>query len=352
MAIKTSSFGKTVNGESVTLYQLINKNGFEADIIDYGACLVNLYVPDNNGRIRDVVLGFDDITGYENNLPSFGAVIGRNCNRIAGGRFELEGKTFQLMLNDGNNNLHSGFEGYHLRMWNAFATEGESGQSLKLTLRSADGDQGFPGRLYVTVIYLLTDDGLLHITYYGVSDKDTIVNMTNHSYFNMNGHNSGNAEGHRLWINALNYTPTNDELIPTGEIKSVKDTAFDFTSEKTIGQDIGKDEADLILGGGYDHNFVLENPDNYRKVATLTGDVSGISMEVHTDQPGIQLYTANFLDGTIQGKDSTYYQKRSGVCLETQNFPDAVNHSNFPNSIIKGGEMYLSRTTFKFINES
>lgn len=349
MAIKMSPFGMTREGKNVTLYQLINDNGMQADIIDYGASLVNLYVPDNKGKKKDVVLGFDDVAGYEDNSPFLGVVVGRNCNRIKGGKFEIGGRVYQMAQNDGGNNLHSGPDGYHLRLWDASASEGDYGCCLKLSLKSADGDQGFPGRLYVNATYVLTNEGCLHLTLNGISNKDTIVNMTSHSYFNLNGHSSGSIEGHQLWINAESYVPISDNsLLPSGEIRAVEGTAFDFREKKAIGEDIGKEDSDLLLADGYDHNMVLSHPDKFRCVAILEGENSGIAMEVFTDQPGLQLYTGNSLDGTKRGKESVYYQKRGGVCLETQTFPDAPNNSNFPSSIVKAGEMYLARTTYKF----
>jgi len=348
MAIKISPFGKTASGEDVTMYRLINEKGICADIIDFGACLVNLYVPDREGNKRDVVLGFDSVSGYENNDPAFGAVVGRNCNRIAGGKFKLSEKTYQLEQNEGKNNLHSGYNKYHQRMWSAYAKEGEFGQGISLSLISQDGDQGFPGRLSVNTSYILTNEGHLHITYCAKPDQDTIINMTNHSYFNLNGHSFGNAEGHLLEIDADNYTPINSELIPTGEIRSVKDTPFDFRVEKTIGADIEADDPDLLIGNGYDHNFVLNNHGEYGHIAKLKGEESGILMDVFTDQPGVQLYTANFLDGTIMGKHGGCYPRRSGLCLETQGFPDAPNHENFPDTTVRAGDMYMSKTTLVF----
>lgn len=348
MPIKTCPFGTTRDGKNVTLYQLTNKNGFRADIIDFGATLVSMHVPDSKGLMRDVVLGFSDVSEYEANTPCFGATIGRNCNRIRDGRFALNGRQYQLEQNDGNNNLHSGRNGFHFRLWDASAVEGEFGQCLRLSLTSADGDQDFPGTLCVEVVYVLSDDGCLHITYHGVSDMDTVVNMTNHSYFNLNGHTSGSIDGHLLCIDAESYSAIDDQLLPTGELKAVDGTAFDFRERKAIGRDLASEEPDLLLGGGYDHNFVLSNTNEFRSIAMLEGEGSGITMEVFTDRPAVQLYTGNFLDGTRRGKESMYYQKRAGVCLETQTFPDAVNHSDFPSSILKAGEKHFTRTTFKF----
>lgn len=361
MAIETKLFGKKKNNEPVTIYTLKNSKGIEAEIIDFGACLTALLVPDKEGKKRDIVLGYDTLEAYETNDLALGATIGRNGNRIAGGKFWLNGKNYQLKINNGRNNLHSGGESYHYRMWETALKEEMDRQSVILSLVSPDGDQGFPGTFQVSVTYTLTEDNELQIFYEGVSDQDTIINMTNHSYFNLDGHDMGSVADHLLWIDADRYTEIDKELVPTGRLLDVKNTAFDFLMEKRIGEDINNEESALKCAMGYDHNMVLnkavnyreagsyqETAGGYRKAAAVRSEKSGIGMEVYTDLPGMQLYTANYMDDSKKGKGGVSYGKHSGVCFETQHFPDAPNHDNFPSSIVKAGDRYYTQTTFKF----
>lgn len=347
MLIKKELFGQTSKHEDVSAYTLVNKNGMEAKVLDYGATLQSLFVPMADGTKKDVVLGFDNVAAYEVNDPNFGSTIGRNGNRIGKGKFELNGKTYQLDINDGVNNLHGGFAGYHKRMWKVSLDEDKN--AISLSILSPDGDQGFPGNLEVKVTYTLTDDDELEISYFAKPDADTIVNMTNHSYFNLEGQDSESVLEHSVWIDGAQVTATTDDLIPTGVILDVEGTPLDFRKEKKIGQDIFSDYEPIVFGRGYDHNWILNNQGSFRKVATLHSDKTGKTMEVYTDLPGMQMYTGNFLDGTLIGKEGVKYVQRSGVCFETQYYPDAPNHDNFPSTVVKAGENYETTTTYKFI---
>ena len=338
--MKKQGFGTTKDGKEALLYTLSNKNGMEISVTDYGAHLVSVLVPDKDGKKRDVVLGFDSVTGYETDGSHFGATIGRNGNRIAGAAFELHGKTYQLAKNENNNNLHSGPDGYDYRLWNV---EEADDSAVTFVLMSPDGDQGFPGNFEVSVTYTLTDENAVEIHYEGSCDQDTVVNMTNHSYFNLAGHDAGSIENQTLVLKAEQFSPVIDSAsIPTGEHAPVQGTPMDFTSEKAIGAEIEADFEQLKLTGGYDHNWeVFCNP-----CATLSDPVSGRSMSVCTDCPGIQLYAGNFLDET--GKGGVHYGKRSGVALETQFYPDSLHHPGWPQPITRAGETYRSETVYRF----
>lgn len=328
------------------MYTFENKNGMIMEVTDFGATLYALMVPDKDGNMIDVVLGYDSPEGYMG--PSgtgFGATIGRNGNRIGKGVFTLNGKTYQLDKNNNGNNLHSGLDYYHYRMWTVKET---TENSITLSLHSPDGDQGFPGNFDVDVTYTLTDDNELKIDYNGVADADTVINMTNHSYFNLNGHASGSIEQHELWMDADGFTPTDVELIPTGEIASVEGTPMDFRVKKLVGKDIDADFEALKFGGGYDHNWCLNNNGEFKKVIELSADLSGITMEVYTDLPGVQIYAGNYLVNE-PGKDGVFYKKRQGICFETQHYPDAINHDNFPSPVVKKGEVYKTTTVYKFV---
>ena len=338
--MKTRSFG------NATLYTFENKNGMIMEVTDFGATLYSLIVPDKDGNPVDVNLGYDDPQSYMG--PSgtgFGATIGRNGNRIAKAQFTLNGKVYELDKNNNGNNLHSGLDYYHYRMWNV---KGTTENSITFSLHSPDGDQGYPGTLDIDVTYTLTDDNELRIDYDGIVDADTIVNMTNHSYFNLNGHASGNILEHELWVDADAYTATDAELIPTGEIVAVEGTPMDFRTKKLVGRDIDADYEATKLGGGYDHNWCLNNDGKFAKVIELSSELSGITMEVYTDLPGVQIYAGNFLKNEL-GKDGIVYKHRQGICFETQYYPDAVNHENFPSPICKAGEKYQTTTVYKFI---
>ena len=344
MSVKKEHFGEMPDGREVSLYTITNKNGLEASVTDLGAVWVRMVVPDKNGGMDDVMLGFDDAAGYLNNGPHFGSVVGRIANRTAKGKFSLNGKEYTLAVNNGPNNLHSGLDYYDARLWNA---KEEAENAVTFTLLSPDGDQGYPGALVMKVTYSLDEENTLMIHYEAEPDQDTIINMTNHSYFNLNGHKSGDVLNHTLWLNADVFTPADATSIPTGEIRSVEGTPMDFRIDKTIGKDIEADYEPLVFGKGYDHNWVLKNEGEFDKVAEVAGDESGIHMSVLTDLPGVQIYTANFLDGE-KGRDGAVYEMRDAICLETQYYPDAIHHENFPGPICKKGEKYDTRTAYRF----
>ena len=348
MAVSVTDFGTTKKGEQVHLYSLKNENGMEAVVSEYGAVLVKLIVPDKNDNPLDVVLGYDEVAGYEDNGIYLGATIGRNANRIGKCRFMLNGTEYTLDKNDGNNNLHGGFDGYNTRVWKAEILEEGEEPSIRFSLESPDGDQGFPGKATVAVTYTVTAKNWLKLDYEAQSDKDTLMNLTNHSYFNLNGHKADTILDQELWINAESYTAADEESIPTGDIVPVDNSPMDFRTMKPIGRDIEKDYEAIKFGAGYDHNYVLENKGQFKVVAKLDAKQSGISMEVITDLPGMQLYTGNFLKGDKKGKENVYYKRRSGVCLETQYFPDAINHENFIPQILKAGELYKTTTAYRF----
>ena len=344
--VKQRSFGKNSKGEAATLYTFENKNGVVMEVTDFGATLYSLLVPDKEGNLCDVVLGYDDPSGYEGPAGTFfGATVGRNANRIANGKFTLNGKGYQLAKNNGNNNLHSGLDFYSFRIWQVKeVTE----NSIKFSLHSPDGDQGYPGALDIDVTYTLTEDNEVKIDYYGVPEEDTIINMTNHSYFNLNGHASGSVDDQFVWVDADTFTRNNAESIPTGEILQVEGTPMDFRVKKTVGRDIHEAYEALIFGNGYDHNWCLKNNGELAKVAELSSELSGIQMEVYTDLPGVQIYTANFVINET-GKQGIVYNRRQGICFETQYYPDAVNHENFASPICKAGETYKTTTIYKFV---
>jgi aldose 1-epimerase len=347
MNIQKSDFGKTKEGEAVDLYTLTNKHGMVAKVATYGATLTELWVPDKAGQKADVVLGFDNIRDYQDKSPFFGATAGRIANRIAKGKFSIDGKEYQVAVNNPPNHLHGGPKGFDKQIWRAEPSDSGKGASVRFTYVSPDMDQGFPGKLTTHVTYTLTDDNELRIHYEATTDKDTIVNLTNHSYFNLHGSGSGkDILDHVLKLYADNYTPVDDTLIPTGEIKSVKGSIFDFTTPKPIGQDIEKTPG---TPNGYDHNYVINGKaGDLRPAARVEDPDTGRVMEVRTDQPGVQFYTGNFLDGTITGIGGKPYPKHYAFCLETQHFPDSVNHPKFPTTLLKPGETFKSTTVFKF----
>jgi aldose 1-epimerase len=349
MSIKKQSFGKTKEGVESTLFILKNKNGMSVSFTDYGANIVNVIVPDKDGKFDDVVLGYDNVTGYEVNPPGFGSFIGRHANRIGGAAFELNGKKYELEKNDGQNNLHGGSKSYNKFMYEVEVFEDEDSDSIEFSRLSPHMEQGFPGNLDISVTYTLTDDNELVIEYLAVSDKDTIVNLTNHSYFNLAGHGAGTILDQKVLLEADKFTPTDDALIPTGEFRDVTGTPMDFRKLKTIGQDIDADYEPLKQAGGYDHNFILNtNGAEVEKVGEFVDDKSKRVMEIFTNTPGMQLYTGNFISGTEAGKDGVVYQKRGGVCFETQYFPDSCNKPEFPSCVLKAGNEYDFITVFKF----
>ena len=344
------AFGKTPDGQPLDLYVLTAKGGAEASITNYGGAVVSLKVPDRNGKLADVVLGYDNADGYVNDKSFFGALVGRYGNRIGHAQFALDGKTYTLAKNNGENSLHGGIKGFNKAVWTPKIIPAKDGQSLELSYLSRDGEEGFPGNLKVSVIYTLTDSNALRITYSATSDKKTVVNLTNHSYFNLAGQGSGDILGHLLIIQADKFTPVDAGLIPTGEFRDVAGTPFDFRKELAIGARIDQDEEQLKLGGGYDHNFVLQRSNDPEEslAARVLEPVSGRILEVWTTEPGVQFYTGNFLDGKTIGKGGVTYPKRSAFCLETQHFPDSPNQPKFPSVVLNPGERYHTVTTYKF----
>lgn len=348
MGIHKECFGITKDGFEASLYVLRNENGTVVKVSDFGAVIVSIETKDRNGRLADIVLGYPDVNGYEKNGPGFGALIGRHANRIGHAEFKLNGVQYTLEKNDGDNNLHSGVNGFQKRPWKAEESDSPLGASVSFSLHSPDGDQGFPGNLDVTVTYTLTEDDSLLLTYEAVSDADTVVNLTNHSYFNLSGHDSGDVLKQKVWIDADYYTEADEESIPTGRILPVKGTPMDFNSLKPIGQEIESGYQALVLGKGYDHNWVLKTEGEVSLVARMEDEASGRGLEVYTDLPGMQFYTANYLNGTEVGKDGAVYHRRNGACFETQYFPDSMNHDNFPSPVLRAGEEFKSQTVFHF----
>lgn len=346
MAVSTKQFGITKDGKEATLFSLSNSKGMVAEITNYGANIVNLFVPDKNGKVEDVVLGYDTLEEYFVNSCFFGSTVGPNANRIANAGFVIDGEEFHLAVNDGPNNLHSDYElGYHKVLWNAEVTE----QGVVFSLEDADGNMGFPGNKKVQVSFEVTEENELKITYDASSDKKTVINMTNHVYFNLKGHNQGTITDHKLQLLASNYTPVVAGCIPTGEIDSVAGTPFDFTNPTVIGDRIEADNQQIAFGSGYDHNWVIDHCDGkIQKVAVVEEAVSGRKMEVYTDQPGIQFYAGNCISEHT-GKGGAVYGKRTGLALETQAYPDSVNRENFPDVIYGPGRDYHTTTIYKFI---
>lgn len=353
MGISVSDFGKYGDGRQIHLYTLKNGNGTVLKVSDIGAELVALETKDKDGKYADVVLGYDHGEDYAlHNTNAFGATVGRSANRIAGAKFTINGKEYHLAKNDGENNLHCGPNVYNNRMWDAEPFTDEEGDGVTFTLESPDGDQGMPGNLHVSVTYILTADDSVIIEYEGVADADTIVNMTNHSYFNLHGHNSGDVHKQMVWINADYFTHGNDKCVTTGELVPVKGTPMDFNTEKEIGRDINAEYEPLRRCGGYDHNYVLKtNGEDIDLVASLRDKESGRFMEVYTDLPGLQIYTGNFIDGSVPGKGGDIYKGRDAVCFETQFFPDAINNPQFPSPVVKAGEEFNYTTVYKFMTE-
>lgn len=346
MGVEKEKFGTTRDGKDVYAYTLYNANGMRAKIINFGANLVSLLVPDQNGNLEDVVLGYDTLEGYYRNGSFLGATIGPSANRIAGAAFEINGKKYQIDVNDGDNNLHSHMEeGYHKQLWDAE----EGTDSVTLTIEGKDGAMGFPGNKKVSVTFSLSDDNALKLSYHGTSDADTIINMTNHTYFNLSGHKAGKIEDHLLQINASNYTPVVPGSIPTGEIAPVAGTPMDFTKMKPIGQDINADFEQLKIGQGYDHNFVIDHADGtLREIAQAEDLKSGRKLKVFTNLPGVQFYAGNCIGEEI-GKEDAAYGPRMGFCLETQYFPDNIHHSNFAQAVFGPGKDYDSVTVYQFV---
>lgn len=346
MGVVKEKFGTARNGKEVYAFTISNANGMQAKIINFGAILVSLLVPDKDGKPEDVVLGYDSLEEYYGNGSFFGATIGPSANRIGGASFEINGKAYQIDVNDGPNNLHSHMEnGYHKQVWDA--VEGDN--SVTLTLEGKDGEMGFPGNKKITMVYSLSEENALKLSYHVSADADTIVNLTNHTYFNLAGHKAGKIEDHLLQLHAGNYTPVVPGAIPTGEIQPVAGTPMDFTKAKAIGQDINADFEQLKLTLGYDHNFVIDGADgSLKEIAVAEDPKSGRRMKVFTTLPGVQFYAGNCI-GEDTGKDNTPYGPRKGFCLETQYYPDNIHHPNFPQSVFGPGRDYESVTVYQFL---
>ena len=341
-------FGRTSDGREVDLYLIENCNRMEIEITNYGGIVVSLKVPDRRGEMADVVLGYDDLASYEKDKWHFGAIIGRYANRIANGKFQLNGAEYTLARNNGPNHLHGGPLGFEKAVWRSQEDSGEQNDRLVLEYVSEDGEEGYPGRMEARVEYSLSDENEFAIHYRASADKDTVVNLTNHSYFNLRGAGEDDILLHQLQLKADQFTPVNENLIPTGELRRVNHTPFDFTQPRTIGSRIHQDDQQLKFGRGYDHNWVLNVNRALSHAATLYEPLSGRTMEIFTTEPGIQFYSGNFLDGSMRGKAGAPYGLRAGLCLETQHFPDSPNHANFPSTVLRAGERYESTTVFKF----
>jgi aldose 1-epimerase len=344
--VTRQAFGTTADGTAIEAYTLRNAHGIEVTAITYGGIITAIRVPDRTGAMADVVHGFDRLEGYLGGHPYFGAIVGRYGNRIGRAQFALDGQTYKLAANDGPNHLHGGVKGFDKQVW-----RGEPGQAASVTFSrtSPDGEEGYPGTLRVRVTYTLTDADELAIDYEASTDKATPINLTNHSYFNLGGHDSGDILGHQLTLYADRYTPADGTLIPTGELVPVEGTPFDSRTATAIGARIGQDHPQIKYGRGYDHNWVLTRKGGgLQPAARLVDPRSGRTLQVATTEPGIQFYTGNFLDGTLKGKGGTVYAHRSALCLETQHFPDSPNKPGFPSTILQPGQTYRSKTVFTF----
>jgi aldose 1-epimerase len=349
--MKPSTFGVLADGGEVHAYTLENNAGMSATFINYGATITRLSVPDRNGDSRDVVLGYDSIDGYVNGSAYFGAVVGRYGNRIGKGQFQLDGKQYQLTINNGENHLHGGNIGFNKVLWDAVILEDSDTPAVRFQYVSRDGEEGYPGTVTLKVTYSLTEDNALRIEYEGETDKTTILNPTQHSYFNLSGNFNDTILNHVLKIEADRFTPVDSGLIPTGELLPVEGTPLDFRQPHPIGARIDDPFEQLVLGQGYDHNWVLRNytePGQIHKAAELYDPSSGRLMTVYTDQPGLQFYSGNFLDGSAIGKNGIAYGLRSGLCLETQVFPDSPNKPDFPSATLKPGQVYRQTTIYQF----
>jgi aldose 1-epimerase len=351
--IRKESFGKAASGAQIDLYTLSNKKGMEVSITNFGATVVALKVPDRAGKAADVVLGFDTLEGYENGTAYFGATVGRYGNRIGSGQFSLDGKTYTLPKNNGNNTLHGGIVGFNQKVWKARELASKDGESLEMSYLSADGEEGFPGNLSVNVVFTLpADRDELKIDYAATTDKDTVLNLTNHSYFNLAGEGNGDVLDHVLTLHAKQFTPVDKTLIPTGELRDVAGTPMDFTSATAIGKRINENYEQLVFGKGYDHNWVIASGSGKGLTLTLAAEAydpkSGRKLEVLTTEPGVQFYSGNFLDGSAKGKGNKAYGQRAAFCLETQHFPDSPNHPNFPSTQLKPNSVFHSQTSFRF----
>ena len=348
--VTKESFGKTSDGQNIDLYTLRNTHNLEAKITNYGGILVSLKVPDRNKKFDDVVLGFNDVESYlTKNDPYMGAIIGRYGNRIAKGRFTLNGVEYKLAVNNGENHLHGGLKGFDKVVWTGREIKTGAGPAVALEYLSKDGEEGYPGNLNVRVVYTLTNDNELKIDYTATTDKDTVTNLTHHSYFNLAGEGNGDILNHIVTINANQFVPTDAGSIPTGELKNVARTPFDFLNPTAIGARINQDDEQLKFGNGYDHTWVINGrAGTMRVAATAYEPTSGRIMQVLTTEPGMQFYTGNFLNGTLTGKSGKVYARRTGFCFETQHYPDSPNQPSFPTTTLKKGQTYKSTTIYRF----
>jgi aldose 1-epimerase len=340
MSITKEKFG-TIDGKEVNLYTLKNSSGFSIKITNYGAIVTSIYAPDKNGNLDNIVLGFDNLESYLKETPYFGAIVGRYANRIAKGKFVLDNQEYTLAVNNGLNHLHGGIKGFDKVIWQAEEFQSVNEIGLKLNYMSLDNEEGYPGNLAVKLLYSITNDNEFKIEYLAISDKPTPVNLSHHSYFNLAGTSGRDILDQTLMIAADMYTVVDETLIPTGELRDVGG-AMDFRKPATVGSRIND------VPGGYDHNYVLKNKESFAKVAELSDSLTGRKMEVFTDEPGVQFYSGNFLDGTLSGHKGVVYKKHMGLCLETQHFPDSPNHPEFPNTILRPGEEYKQKTVYKF----
>jgi aldose 1-epimerase len=346
---KRESFGSTKGGEAVEIYTLRNSRGAEARVMTYGATLVSLKVPDRAGRFEDVLLGFDQLGTYEEDTHYIGQVIGRYANRIAKGRFTLNGVEYKLATNNNGNHLHGGLRGFDKVVWRARPLKAKTGSAVEMTYVSKDGEEGYPGTLTVKVVYTLTEANELRLEYSATTDKDTVVNLTNHAYFNLAGQGAGDILNHLLMVNADRFTPTDAGSIPTGELRAVRGTPFDFKRATAIGARIGQEDEQLKFGNGYDHNFVVNGRAGVLRLAARASEPKeGRVMEVWTTEPGVQLYTGNYLEGAADGKGGKPYRNRYGFCLETQHYPDSPNRPEFPSTVLRRGGRFRSTTVYKF----
>ncbi len=348
LSISKEFYGPTDQGPGV-LYTLKNKNDVTVEITNYGGIIVSIIVPDKNGKLEDVVLGFDSLPPNTGSHPYFGALIGRYGNRIAGGKFTIDDQTYALATNNGPNHLHGGVKGFDKILWNSAEVEKDDVVGVRLTLKSKDREEGYPGNLDVTVLYTLNNADELQIDYVASTDKKTHCNLTNHTYFNLTGNAKSDVSGHEVMIKANQYTPVDATLIPTGQLADVTGTPFDFTKPMAVGARINADHQQIEYGGGYDHNFVLARKgDGLELAATVYEPTSGRFLEVFTEEPGVQFYTGNFLDGSLTGKNGRVYYKRYGFCLETQHFPNSPNEPDFPSTLLEPGERYETSTMYRF----
>jgi aldose 1-epimerase len=341
-------YGNLADGTEISLYTLTNTAGTIVTITNYGGIIVSIKTEDRNGIFEDIVLGFDSLSSYVKNNPFFGCIVGRYGNRIAKGKFKLDGQTYNLAVNNGQNHLHGGVKGFDKVVWAGDNYKTPDGVVVKLTYTSKDMEEGYPGNLQTEVTYTLTNDNELRIDYKATTDKKTVVNLTNHSYFNLSGNTKTDILNHTVSLAASKFLPVDKGLIPTGKLEDVKGTPFDFTSPTVVGERINDKHQQIQYGGGYDHCWVFDSTDKLAPKATVYESTSGRFMEVFTTEPGVQFYSGNFLDGSVTGKFNTVYKKRFGLCLETQHFPDSPNQTSFPSTVLNPGDVYTSQTIYKF----